>query len=215
MKKGRKERHGKLDLRAMAGLFVDYCSRNVDHVLSDEENIVVGTKDFHVVKSDFTKPGGELRKDVNEFNLDHKTVSLDDFTIKNTCFDERQKSVANYVRTKIENKLTVEKIEDGVSLEDLTFFLNLRRSDRRRTEESPYRYGFGGNTTCVMFKMTSDSEAPSDYQSAVSRPDCEMLKTAMKLGFDSLQKKGTWKLVKLLQGRRAVQTNVSEMGAEL
>lgn len=99
-------------------------------------------------------------------------------------------------------------IEDNSLLKDLTCYPNIIRTNRLNSGIIT-RNGFGFDTACLVTDSVyggMENSVPYTYQEAMARDDSKNCHGAMKAEHDSLQSKGTWKLVPLPEGRKAIQT---------
>ena len=84
---------------------------------------------------------------------------------------------------------------------------SITRDKERRTIKPPQKYGEAGLVAYALSVANNieSSEEPSTYEETVSCSDSSKWMISMQEGMESLHKNGTWDLVRLPKGKKAIR----------
>lgn len=169
VQKQKKNRCGKFDSHTPRKILVGYCGRNGCRKILDENKVVVVSLGVKVVKCTDTVRSQEVDSDIVEFNLSEYGVIFDDISKEmGQSADESKLEMGSLMATTGDDRMGIE-LEAGVSLDGLTYYPSIRRSERRTAGNPPERLGY--EMEYMLTEPSGDSEVPGNCDEAASRDE--------------------------------------------
>lgn len=189
------KRKGKFDARAKIGVLVGY-ERGNSYKFIPSKNKIITSRDvtFHEKLSQYKSGHVEPEKRSEESNV---PIDVPQATDSTTETDEHSVD-------EIPDLLPNEEEDDDEYNDALTYSPNIRRS--KRVSKPPVRFRNTGIIALNVRLGNEDADVPTTYKEALQGRDSKSWQKAMQEEIEEINKQGTWELVPLPNGAKAVKS---------